>query len=256
MKSMRPENESGDLIVAKKLTKKYSDVVALDGLDLTLRRGEIVGLLGPNGAGKTTAIHMLVGLLEPTSGEASVLGMSPLRQRHEIAKRSNFSSAYVQLPSNLTVGENMRIYAMLYGVRDAKKKIAELLELFEIADLTKRATGKLSSGEKTRVNLAKCLLNDPELLLLDEPTASLDPEMADTVRKTLRGIQRDKGIGILYTSHNMPEVEELCNRILFIHEGRLVTQGTPVEVMKNFQSGNLEQVFIKIVRRGDFVVKA
>ncbi len=241
------------LVDARQLTKIYRDVRALEALSFTLRRGEILGLLGPNGAGKTTAIHILLGLLTPSSGEASVFGLSPLRDRPLISKRLNFSSAYVNLPSNLTVIENLGVFAGLYAVRSARKKIDQLLELFEIGPLRKRLAGALSSGEKTRLNLAKCLLNDPELLLLDEPTASLDPEMADTVRKTLKTIQRERNLGILYTSHNMPEVEEVCDRILFIHEGKTIAEGTPAEVLRTFESRTLEQVFIKIVRSGDVV---
>ena len=242
------------LIAAETLRKEYGANRALDGVSLKLDAGEIVGLLGPNGAGKTTAIHLILGLLSPSGGNLSVFGLSPITHRHVISQRLNFSSAYVQLPSNLKVMENLRIFAKLYGVPQPRRKIAELLELFEIAHLKDRLTGALSSGEKTRVNLAKCLLNSPELLLLDEPTASLDPEMADTVRKTLKKIQRETNTGILYTSHNMPEVEEICDRIYFIHEGRLIAQGTPIEVLRTFESKNLEQVFIKIVRSGDFIL--
>ena len=242
------------LISAQNLCKEYAGTRALENLSLSLNAGEIVGLLGPNGAGKTTAIHIILGLLEPTDGEIRVFGLSPLTNRHAISKLLNFSSAYVQLPSNLTVIENLFIFSKLYGLREAKKRIMQLLDLFEIAPLQKRLTGALSSGEKTRVNLAKCLLNDPKLLLLDEPTASLDPEMADTVRKILKRVQKDTRTGILYTSHNMPEVEEICDRIYFIHEGRLIASGTPADVLNTFESKNLEQVFIKIVRSGDFIL--
>lgn len=241
------------LIHAASLTKTYGQVHALQALDLTLERGSILGLLGPNGAGKTTAIHILLGLLTPTSGTVRVLGMDPETARHRIAPRMNFASAYVQLPSNLKVYENLNVFAGLYGVRDARKKIPQLLDLFGVADLRGRLTGSLSSGEKTRVNLVKCLLNDPELLLLDEPTASLDPEMADHVRKTLRRIQLERGIGILYTSHNMPEVEELCDRILFLHQGLKIAEGSPKEVLERFQTRDLDQLFIKIVRSGDVI---
>ncbi len=244
-----------ELIITEDLSKNYSAVRALEDLSIRVRRGEIVGLLGPNGAGKTTAIHILLGLLTPSSGKASVFGLSPLTQRHIIAPRLNFSSAYVQLPSNLKVMENLNIFSKLYCIPDAKKKIASLLELMDMASLSSRITGALSAGEKTRLNLCKCLLNDPELLLLDEPTASLDPEMADNVRKLLKKIQKERNIGILYTSHNMPEIEEICGRVYFIHEGRMIAEGSPEEIMKAFQSKTLEQVFIKIVRSGDFVVK-
>ncbi len=238
-------------IEVKNLRKRYSDTVALDGISFSVKRGQIVGLLGPNGAGKTTAIHILLGLLTPTSGEVRVFGLSPLKNRHAISKRINFSSAYVQLPTNLKVQENLRIFSKLYSVKNAPEKIATLMELFEMSHLSGRLTGALSSGERTRLNLAKCLLNDPELLLLDEPTASLDPDMADVVRKTLKKIQRETGMGIFYTSHNMPEVEEMCDRIIFIHEGKLITEGTPAEVLRAFESKTLDQVFIKIVRGGD-----
>ncbi len=241
------------LLDAKDLRKEYDDTTALDDLSLHVRAGEIVGLLGPNGAGKTTAIHIFLGLLSPTTGHVEVLGMNPLRKRHIIAQRINFSSAYVQLPSNLKVSENMIIFSKLYGVRNAADKIKELLSLFEITHLMDRKCGALSAGEKTRLNLVKCLLNDPELLLLDEPTASLDPEMADTVRHVLKRIRKERNIGVLYTSHNMPEVEEICDRIYFINEGKLMAQGTPKEILSSFQSSNLDQVFIKIVRSGDLV---
>ena len=242
------------LILTENISKEYADTKALENLSFSLNAGEIVGLLGPNGAGKTTAIHILLGLLAPTSGQVSVFGLSPIKERHAISQRLNFSSAYVHLPTNLKVSENLDIFSKIYNVKDARRKIASLMELFEITHLKNRLSGALSSGEKTRLNLAKCLLNDPELLLLDEPTASLDPEMADTVRKTLRKIQKERKMGILYTSHNMPEVEEICDRILFIHEGKTIAEGTPADVIRTFQSKNLEQVFIKIVRKGDFVI--
>ena len=242
------------LVFVHRVSKEYAGVRALKELSLSLAAGEIVGLLGPNGAGKTTAIHIILGLLSPSSGDVRVFGLSPLTDRHRIAQKLNFSSAYVQLPTNLTVSENLSIFSKIYCVREPRKKIAQLLELFEIGALKNRLTGALSSGEKTRLNLAKCFLNDPILLLLDEPTASLDPEMADTVRKILKRVQKETKLGILYTSHNMPEVEEICDRIYFIHEGRLIADGTPEEIIKTFQSKNLEQVFIKIVRSGDFIV--
>ena len=242
------------IISVEDLTKTYPETKALDHLSFSLKRGEILGFLGSNGAGKTTAIHILLGLLTPTSGNVSVLGLSPLTQRHELSKRINFGSAYANLPSNLKVIENLNIFSGLYNVKNKIDKIASLLELFEIAHLKNRVTGALSSGEKTRLNLAKCLLNDPEVLLLDEPTASLDPEMADKVRSTLKNIQKQRNMSIIYTSHNMPEVEEICDRIYFIHEGRLIASGTPGEVLKTFESQNLGQVFIKIVRSGDFIL--
>jgi len=206
------------LIEVENLCKTFPETVALDNLSFSLKKGQILGLLGANGAGKTTAIHILLGLLTQTSGNVSVFGLSPLKQRHAIAKRLNFSSAYVWLPTNLKVYENLKVFSKLYNVPQAQRKIDELLERFQIIHLKNRITGALSSGERTRLNLCKCFLNDPELLLMDEPTASLDPEMADTVRKILKKIQKEKGLGIIYTSHNMHEVEELCDSIVFIHE--------------------------------------
>ncbi len=243
------------LVSAHQISKSYGSFRALDSISFSVMRGQIAGLLGPNGAGKTTAIHILLGLLSPASGEALVFGLSPQKHRHQIAQKLNFSSAYAQLPSNLKVIENLTVFSRLYCVPDPKKKIEELLELLDMTALAGRITGALSAGEKTRLNLCKCLLNDPELLLLDEPTASLDPEMADNVRKLLKKIQKERNIGILYTSHNMPEVEEICDTVYFIHEGRMIAEGTPAEVMKSFESRTLEQVFIKIVRSGAFVIR-
>ncbi|MBI4411787.1 MAG: ABC transporter ATP-binding protein [Deltaproteobacteria bacterium] len=243
-----------NLVTVRALCKRYPDILALDNLSFHLKRGEILGLLGPNGAGKTTAIHVLLGLLTPTTGEVSVFGLSPLKDRHRIAKRLNFSSAYVNLPANLKVHEVMTVFSKLYLVPEASKKIASLLDLFEISHLKNRVTGALSAGEKTRLNLCKCLLNDPELLLLDEPSASLDPEMADTVRSVIKKIQKEQGIGVVYTSHNMMEVEELCDRILFIHQGKKIAEGPAEEVKRTFKSGSLQEVFIKIVRNGDLIL--
>lgn len=237
-----------NLVTVSHLKKSYKNAVALQDLSFHLNKGEMVGLLGSNGAGKTTAIHVLLGLVTPTSGEVSVLGLTPHKHRHELSQKINFSSAYVQLPSNLKVWENLKIFAKLYGVKNYQAKIDELFTLFEVNELRDRLCGALSSGEKTRVNLCKAFLNDPLLLLLDEPTASLDPEMADKVRKVLKKIQNERGTGILYTSHNMKEVEEICDRILFLKEGRLVASGTKESVLKEFQSKDLEEFFIKMVR--------
>jgi len=223
----------------------------VDGLSFTVARGEIFGLLGPNGAGKTTTIQLLLGLTTPTSGEIRVLGLPLLERRREILQRSNFSSAYVSLPSNLTVRENLEVFARLYGVADRRRRIAEVLELFEISDTLKRLTGALSSGQATRLNLCKAFLNDPEVLFLDEPTASLDPDIAEKVRATLQRIQRERSVTMLYTSHNMREVEILCDRVLFLSRGRAVREGTPAEVLAASHAESLEELFIAIARDGD-----
>ena len=225
-----------NIVELKDLCKRYNGTDALKSLNFQLKRGEILGLLGPNGAGKTTAIHIILGLLTPTSGEVKVFGLSPIRHRFQLLPRLNFSSAYVNLPYNLTAVQNLELYARLYNVKEAKRKIKELLEVFQISHLGQRRSGFLSSGEQTRLNLCKAFLNDPELLLLDEPTASLDPDMADLVRRVILKVQKERGVTILYTSHNMAEVEVVCDRILFIHHGEKKTEGTAAEVMQRFKT--------------------
>lgn len=235
------------------LRKVFDHQVVLHDLSFTLQTGEIVGLLGANGAGKSTAIQILLGLTTATAGRVSVFGLALDKYRHEILKRCNFTSAYTSLPHNLTVAENLSVFAGLYGVRDARRKIDALLEEMGIAALRHRITGHLSSGESTRVNLCKALLNDPDLLYLDEPTASLDPNYADRVRKLLVGIQASRPITMLYTSHNMRDVEEICNRVLFLDRGRLIAQGTPREIVARFDQPSLEDVFIRVARSGDLL---
>lgn len=239
------------ILEARDLTREFDGVKALDAFSFQLRKGEVLGLLGANGAGKTTAMNMLLGLTTPTSGSIHAFGLDLAENRIEILKRANFSSAYTSLPGNLLVWQNLTVFARIYGVPEAKKKIADLLELFEISDLRKRVTGQLSAGESTRLNLCKSLLNDPELLLLDEPTASLDPDIADKVRKTIRKVQAQRQISILYTSHNMRDIEEVCDRVIFLHKGRIVTEGTPAEIVARSSQSTLEDVFIKIARDGD-----
>ena len=238
-----------ELVVdARGLRKSFGDTVALEELSIALRRNEILGLLGVNGAGKTTALNMLLGLTTPTAGEIRIFGKEFRPNRIAILQRTNFASAYVALPGNLTVGQNLYVFAKIYGVKNHRERIGELLELLEISHLRKRVTGQLSSGESTRVQLCKAYLNDPELLMLDEPTASLDPDIADKVRKFIRTQQRERGTAILYTSHNMRDIEEVCDRIIFIHKGKLVTSGTPAEVVARFKQESLEGVFIQIAR--------
>jgi ABC-2 type transport system ATP-binding protein len=239
------------ILEAKDLHREFDGVVALDKFSFALKRGEVLGLLGANGAGKTTAMNMLLGLTTPTSGSIHAFGLDLATHRVEILKRANFSSAYTSLPGNLLVWQNLTVFARIYGVPNAKKKITELLELFEITDLRKRVTGQLSAGESTRLNLCKALLNDPDLLLLDEPTASLDPDIADKVRKTIRRVQSERQISILYTSHNMKDIEEVCDRVIFLHKGKVVAEGTPDDIVARSQQSSLEDVFIKIARSGE-----
>ncbi|MFM2144013.1 MAG: hypothetical protein RLZZ476_2557, partial [Verrucomicrobiota bacterium] len=186
-------------------------------------------------------------------GDLFAFGLPLHQHRISILQRANFSSAYTSLPGNLLVGQNLLVFAKIYGVRDPKKKIAELMELLEISHLSKRVTGQLSAGESTRVNLVKAFLNDPELLMLDEPTASLDPDIADKVRKVVRRVQRERNIGILYTSHNMRDIEEVCDRVIFLHKGKIVCQGTPAELLARSATNSLEDVFIQIARDGEII---
>jgi len=243
------------IVEVQHLRKEFNGTVAVADVSFNVQRGEIVGLLGANGAGKTTTIQVLLGLTTPTSGTVRVFGQDFERHRIEILQRCNFSSAYTGLPSNLKVWENLLIFAKLYQVKDHRQKTDELLELLEIAHLRKKITGHLSSGESTRVNLCKALLNDPELLLLDEPTASLDPNIADKVRKLLRHVQRECGISMIYTSHNMRDVEEVCDRVLFMNKGNIIAEGTPRQVIDQFQQKSLEDVFIQVARSGDLLTE-
>jgi len=232
----------------KNLKKAFNGFVALDDVSFYIDKGEILGLLGPNGAGKTTIIHILLGLTMPTSGDIRIFDMDLCRMRREILNYINFSSSYVSMPLSLTAKENLRIFAMLYGVKNREKKIDELLHAFEIYDIRDKLVRKLSSGQVTRLCLAKALLNDPKLLLLDEPTASLDPDIADKTRVLLKRFRDERGLTILYTSHNMKEMEEMSDRIVFLDKGRIIASGRPDEVIKGFDRETLEEVFIKVAR--------
>lgn len=243
------------IVQVEHLRKEFDGTTAVADVSFDVTRREIVGLLGANGAGKTTTIQVLLGLTTPTAGTVRVFGQEFERNRISILQRSNFCSAYTALPSNLKVWENLLIFAKLYQVKDHRQKTEELLELLEIAHLRKKITGHLSSGESTRVNLCKALLNDPELLLLDEPTASLDPNIADKVRKLLRHVQKERGITMIYTSHNMRDVEEVCDRVLFLNKGRIIAEGTPRQIIDQFQQKSLEEVFIQVARSGDLLSK-
>jgi ABC-2 type transport system ATP-binding protein len=236
------------ILQADQLVKVFGGFTALDGLSFTVAPGESLGLLGVNGAGKTTAMNLLLGLTTPTSGTVRVFGLDLWKHRIEILKQINFSSAYTSLPSNLLVWQNLTVFAKLYGVKRPKQRIESLLELLDITHLRKSVTGKLSAGESTRVNLAKALLNQPRLLLLDEPTASLDPDIADRVRKLLRKLQRETGLSILYTSHNMRDIEEVCDRLIFLHGGKVLAAGTPGDIHERFNRTSLEDLFIGVAR--------
>jgi ABC-2 type transport system ATP-binding protein len=243
--------ESREVIEVRDLTKRFGAVSAVERLSFQVARGEILGLLGPNGAGKTTTIQMLLGLTTPTSGSIRIFGRDLQKFRRAILQRVNFSSAYVALPSNLRVRENLTIFARLYGIRRPERRIAEVLDLFGVRETADRITGGLSSGQLTRINLCKAFLNEPEVLFLDEPTASLDPDIADKVRTTLQEIQRKRQVTMIYTSHNMREIEILCDRVIFLSRGTKVAEGPPGEVVARTQSGSLEELFITIARDGE-----
>ncbi len=233
------------------LTKRFGDFTSVNDLSFSIQPGEIYGILGANGAGKTTTISMLLDLITPTSGQIEVLGLNYSKARSEILSRVNFSSTYVSLPLRLTVWENLRVFAALYGVKNPTEHIHVLLERFEITHALKKPVGELSAGQKTRVYLAKALLNNPEILFLDEPTASLDPDMADKTREVLLDVQKERGTTVLITSHNMAEMESLCDRILFIDRGTKLLEGTPPEIMQHYGHGSLEEVFIHVARGGE-----
>lgn len=230
------------------LSKRYGDTLAVDNIDFEVMSGRTVGLLGGNGAGKTTTIAMLLGLLVPTAGRIVVLGHDMATDRFAALARMNFSSPYVALPHRLTVAENLRVYGYLYDVHGIDRRIGELAEQLDLGPLLNRPAGELSAGQKTRVALAKSLINRPEVLLLDEPTASLDPDTGDLVRSWLERYRAESGCTILLASHNMAEVERLCDDVLMLKRGRIVDQGAPAELLARYGQDNLEQVFLDIAR--------
>ncbi|MDH4272050.1 MAG: ABC transporter ATP-binding protein [Candidatus Aminicenantes bacterium] len=236
------------VVEVRGLVKDFGKFRAVDDVSFDVHRGEILGLLGPNGAGKTTVIHMLLGLTTPTAGTIRIFGFDLAHHREEILERTNFSSTYVSLPYSLTVRECLRVFAGLYHVRRPKARIEELLETFEMPDLSKKQVRHLSTGQMSRLNLAKAFINEPELLLLDEPTASLDPDIADKTRSLLVQVAEQRNVSILYTSHNMLEMEEISDRLVFLHKGKVIAAGKPEDVVSTFEGQDLEDVFLKIAR--------
>lgn len=235
-------------ITVQNLTKKYAHTLAVDDICFTLPRGHILGLLGGNGAGKTTTISMLLGLLVPTTGNITILGHNMATDRFAALTQMNFSSPYIALPARLTVEENLRVYGHLYNVPKLARRIDELAEQFNLSSLLSRFAGELSAGQKTRVALAKSLINNPALLLLDEPTASLDPDTGDFVRTALEQIRAQQNTSILLASHNMAEVERLCDEVLMMKSGKIVDRGTPAELITRYGRDDMEQVFLDIAR--------
>jgi ABC-2 type transport system ATP-binding protein len=230
------------------LFKRYPTAIAVDGISFTVARGVTAALLGGNGAGKTTTLSILLGLLLPTAGRVCVLGEDILRHRYRVLPRMNFSSPFVDLPHRLTVRQNLLIYARLYGLPERRRRIEKLAADLQISAFLERPAGKLSAGQKTRVALAKALLNEPELLLLDEPTASLDPDTGDWVRSYLEAWRARTGATILMASHNMSEVERLCSEVLMMKAGHIVDRGSPQELISRYGRTNLEEVFLHIAR--------
>ena len=236
------------VIEVRALRKSYRRVEAVKGIDFDVRRGTTTALLGGNGAGKTTTLSMLLGVLTPTAGTIRVLGEDMLRHRYRVLPRINFTSPYVDLPRRLTVAENLRVYARLYGVAKPRTRVEELAEELDLAALLDRPYGNLSAGQRTRVSLAKALLNHPEVLLLDEPTASLDPDVGDRTRTLLEGYQRRSGCTMLLASHNMGEVERMCNDVIMLRAGVVVDHGSPAYLLERYGRGNMEEVFLDIAR--------
>jgi ABC-2 type transport system ATP-binding protein len=236
------------VLEVRQLTKTFGDFTAVNGISFALRPGEILGVLGPNGAGKTTTMHMLLGLITPTSGTISMFGMDLETHRETILQRVNFSSTYMSMPQSLTVEENLWVVARLYGLPDVRRRIDDVVKKLEMGEFRHKVTRKLSSGQMTRLTLAKALLTEPKILFLDEPTASLDPDIAQKIRALLKDEQRASGLSVLYTSHNMREMEEMSDRIIFLQKGNLVAEGTAAQIVSRFGQADLEDVFLKLAR--------
>jgi len=232
------------------LNKQYNNIQAVKNINFKINKGSIVGLLGPNGCGKTTTIGMMLGLIKPTSGTVFINGQNIENEnnRTKILEKVNFISPYVELPKKLTVEENLKVYGKMYGVNDLQNKILDLMKQLNLLEFKKRKTGELSSGQKNRVSLAKALINEPEILLLDEPTASLDPDVGDYITTYIESFASNKGTTILLASHNMSEVERLCNEVMMMKNGSIIDKGTCNSLINKHGRKNLEETFLKIVR--------
>ncbi|WP_246167901.1 ABC transporter ATP-binding protein [Thermosulfurimonas marina] len=232
----------------KNLTKVFKGQPALSGVSFSLERGEFLGILGPNGAGKTTLLNCLLGLVTPTRGQIRFFGLDLEEHLREILERINFASNYVGLPLSLTVEENLWVYALLYGVPSCRERIERLLRLLDLWEMRREKTRHLSSGQMMRLCLAKALINDPEVLLLDEPTAGLDPTMARKVRNLIKAYQQDRGMAVIFTSHNLLELQDLSDRVLLLHQGRILAEGPPTVLCQRFKAQNLEEVYFKALK--------
>jgi len=233
---------------AVQMRKVYGSMVAVDDLSFTVKPGEIVGLLGPNGAGKTTTINMILGVLQPSSGGVLIGEIDLARYRARALAGTNFAAVYAALPGNLTVAENLRFFGLLYGIKSLRQRVEELLEEFGLAHLRHTKCGLLSSGEQTRAALAKALVNKPKLLLLDEPTASLDPSAAQLIREKIKHLAAQDRCGILWTSHNMHEVQAVCDRVIFLSHGKVLLEGDPRTLPEQYGAASLEDLFIRLAR--------
>ena len=230
------------------LSKQYRNTLAVKNINFKINKGAIIGLLGPNGCGKSTTIGMMLGLIKPTSGTVVINGQNIENNRTSLLEKMNFISPYAELPKKLTVEENLKVYGRLYGVKNLKDKIYNLMKKLNLTQFITRKTGELSSGQKNRVSLAKALINDPEILLLDEPTASLDPDVGDYIREIIEDFAANKGTTILLASHNMNEVERLCDEVMMMKNGEIIDKGKSIDLIEKHGRKNLEEVFLKIVR--------
>jgi ABC-2 type transport system ATP-binding protein len=239
---------SPKVLSVESLAKSFGSLRAVDGVSFSVSPGEIVGLLGPNGAGKTTTINMVLGILRPSAGSVEIEGIDIARHRSRAMAHTNFAAVYATMPGNLTVHQNLRFFGLLYNVAGLNARIETLLAELDLAHLRNTRCGVLSSGEQTRLALAKALLNEPRLLLLDEPTASLDPSAADLIRGRIRAMAASGRCGILWTSHNMYEVQETCHRVLFVSHGRILLEGDPKALPQQHGAATLEELFIRLAR--------
>ena len=235
-------------IEIKNLNKKFRNTLAVKNINFKINKGKIIGLVGPNGCGKTTTIGMMLGLIKPTSGSVLINGKNIENDRTNLLEKMNFISPYIELPKKLTIEENLIVFGRLYGVKNLESKILELMEILNLLEFKKRKTGELSSGQKNRVSLAKALINDPEILLLDEPTASLDPDVGDYVRGVIENFAAKNGSTILLASHNMNEVDRLCHEVMMMKNGEIIDQGKSDDLISKHGRKNLEEVFLKIAR--------
>jgi ABC-2 type transport system ATP-binding protein len=241
-------NANTPALRVRNLCKRYGELSAVQDVSFDVAHGEIVGLLGRNGAGKTSTINMILGVLEPSAGTISIDGVDVTRQRSRALARTNFAAVYAALPGNLSVVQNLRVFGLLYGIEHLSERIEVLLRDYDLTGLRDVRAGLLSSGEQTRLALAKAMLNDPRLLLLDEPTGSLDPSAADSIRARIRALAVERGCGILWTSHNMYEVEAVCDRVLFVSHGEIVLEGDPKRLPHEHGAATLEELFIRVAR--------